>query len=99
MLRHIVLWRLAAEGVAERARDSSTIATALEALVSVIPEIVSLTVSTNAADIPRNWDVCLIGDFADETALGVYLRHPDHVRAADVVGELVTERAAIDLLV
>ncbi len=99
MLRHIVMWKLAAEDVAEKARDSSLIASSLEALVSDIPEIASLSVSTDSTGIQGNWDVCLVGDFADEQALRAYIDHPEHQRAAAIVRALVSQKAAVDILV
>lgn len=99
MIRHVVLWKLRAEDVATKARDASIIATELQGLVSLIPAIQSLSVATNAADVQGNWDVCLIGDYADEAALHTYIDHPEHQRAAAIVRGLVTEKAAVDFLV
>lgn len=99
MIRHVVLWKLAASDVGTKAADSSTIAAELQGLVSLIPEITSLSVATNAVDVEGNWDVCLVADYADEAALRTYIEHPEHQRAAAIVRGLVSEKAAVDFVV
>lgn len=99
MLRHIVTWKLRADDVPARLEASSTIASELQGLVSLIPEITSLTVATNSTSVPGNWDVVLVADYADEAALQAYIDHPEHQRVVAIVRELVKERAAVDFLV
>ncbi|MFP7762232.1 Dabb family protein [Marisediminicola sp. LYQ85] len=99
MIRHIICWKLAATDPAQRAEDASVISSELNGLVSLIPEISSLTVSTNAVDIDGNWDLALVIDFADEAALRVYGPHPEHQRVVEIVKPRVSERSAIDILV
>lgn len=99
MLRHVISWKLGAEDDAAKAEDAATIATALEGLVPLIPEILTLTVGANAASIDGNWDLTLIADYDDEDALRVYIDHPEHQRVVGIIRPLVVERSAVDFLV
>ncbi|MBC7723804.1 MAG: Dabb family protein [Burkholderiaceae bacterium] len=99
MLRHIITWKLAADDVATRLEDSATISAALQGLVPLIPEIHSLTVSTNVVDLETNWDLVLVADYADEAALRTYIAHPEHQRVVGIIRPLVAQRAAVDFAV
>ena len=99
MLRHVVSWRLTADDTPTKLAQSAEIATALQGLVSEIPEITSLTVGSNTVSIEGNWDVVLIADFADEAALRVYVDHPEHQKVSGFIRSLVGARAAVDFLV
>ena len=95
-IRHIVMWKLAAEDAATRASDAAEIASRLGALVGVIEDIQSLTVSTNVAYPEQNSDVVLVADYADLEAIDHYQKHPAHVEAASFVRSVVSSRASID---
>jgi Stress responsive A/B Barrel Domain len=96
MIRHIVTWKLKAQDDADRAAAVAAIAEVLEPLVHVVPGIHSLVVRPNVAYFDKNWDVLVIGDYESLESLGAYQVHPDHVAAAAVVREHVTERSSID---
>ena len=97
MIRHIVSWKLKAVDEDAKAVAAAEIAHALEALVSVIPEIVALSVARNAAHHDKNHDVVLIADFANLDDLEAYQVHPAHIRAVGVVGARVSARACVDV--
>lgn len=96
MLRHIITWKLAAEGAAAKLENSATIAAALQGLVPLIPEIRSLTVASNVVSLDTNWDLVLVADYDDEAALRTYLDHPEHQRVVAIIRPLVLQRAAVD---
>lgn len=96
MIRHIVSWKLKAEDEAEKAVAAAEIAAALEALPAHIPEVLSLSVARNVAYPEKNFDVILIADFETLDGLDAYQVHPEHIRAAGVVGARVTARACVD---
>jgi hypothetical protein len=96
MIRHIVSWKLAAEDEAGKATAAAEIATALTGLVGVIPEIATLSVSRNIAYADKNHDVVLIADFETLDGLDAYQVHPEHIKAAAVVGARVVARASVD---
>lgn len=95
-IRHIVMWKLQAESVEDKARDAAELATRLEALVPLIDEIQALSVENNCAYPDANYDVALIADFADVAALERYQVHPDHQAVVGFVRSVVSGRAAID---
>lgn len=95
-IRHIVMWKLAAEGAEEKARDAAEMAARLTALVPLIDDIASLRVEQNCAYPDANYDVALIADFADLAALERYQVHPAHQDVVGFVRSVVSGRAAID---
>lgn len=96
-IRHIVLWKLAAEDADTRALHAEQIAERLLALRPQIPEIIALQVGPNVAYPQTNWDVALVGDFADIDALETYQTHPAHQEVVAFVRSVVSDRAAVDL--
>ena len=96
MIRHIVSWKLKAETEDAKAVAAEEISSALTGLVGRIPEIVSLTVARNIAYPEKNFDVVLIADFETLDGLDAYQVHPEHIKAAGVVGAHVSARAAVD---
>jgi hypothetical protein len=98
-IRHIVMWKLAAEDAETREAHSAEIAERLGSLVGVIEDIQTLTVSSNLAYPEQNSDVVLVADYADLDALDRYQKHPAHVEAAAFVRSVVTSRASIDYTV
>jgi len=96
MIRHIISWRLKAVEPEPRAKAAAEIAEALEGLIPVIPEIISLAVSRDLWVQEHNHDVVLIADFASHEDLEAYQVHPAHIKAAGVVGARVSARACVD---
>ncbi|MCU1513313.1 MAG: stress responsive alpha-beta barrel protein [Microbacteriaceae bacterium] len=96
MIRHVVSWKLAAEDVPTKLENSALIAQTLQALVSKIPQIRSLTVGSNVAFPEDNWDLVLIADYDDLAGLEAYQVHPDHVAATLVIKPLVALRSNVD---
>ncbi|MGX9349429.1 Dabb family protein [Microbacterium sp. KNMS] len=96
-IRHIVLFQLAASDPETRAAHAAEAKERLEALVGVVPGLLELTVSRNAAYDGENHDIVLDALFPDLAALEAYQVHPAHVEAARFVGSVRSGRAAIDL--
>ena len=96
MIRHIVSWKLKAEDEPGRALAASEISAALTVLPAHIPEILSLTVARNVIDDEKNYDVVLVADFETADGLSAYQVHPEHIKAAGVVGARVVARACVD---
>jgi hypothetical protein len=96
VIRHIVSWKLIAEDEAAKALAAAEITEALEALPAHIPEVLALSVSRNIAYPEKNFDVILVADFKTLDGLDVYQVHPEHIKAAGVVGARVNARACVD---
>ena len=97
MIRHIVSWKLKATDEESRAIAAAEIAAALEGLIPVIPEILALAVSRDASQNEKNHHLVLVADFASLEDLEAYLVHPNHIRAAGVIGTRVSARACVDV--
>lgn len=98
-IRHVVVWKLAAEDEAERAAHAQRMADELLALKGVVPSIRDIQVGPNAVALDGNWDAGLVADFDDEAGLREYLVHPAHQAVVGFIRSVVADRAAIDLTV
>lgn len=97
-IRHVVMWKLASIDEAERAEQAARIASGLESLPAVIPEIQRLEVGVDVLG-GGNFDVVLISDFADAAALQRYADAPAHVEVAGYIRSVVDGRAGVDFTV
>ena len=95
-LRHIVLWKLAAEDADTRALHAEQIAERLLSLPARIPEIRSIEVGPNVAYPQTNWDVALLADFDDVAGLEAYQVHPAHQEVVGFIRSVVADRASVD---
>jgi len=96
MIRHIVLFRLAAEDDAQRREDAAEIASRLEALHAQIAGIESIRVDRDLGLVEGHWDVALVSEHDDNAALEAYQVHPAHKEAAAFVASVVSDRAVVD---
>lgn len=96
MIRHIVLFRLAATDDAQRRDDAHGIAERLEALETQIAGIQSIRVDRDLGLVAGHWDVALVSEHDDNAALEAYQVHPAHKEAAAWIGSVVTDRAVVD---
>jgi hypothetical protein len=99
MIRHVISWTLLEQDVAKKAENSAMISAQLMSLPALIPEIITMTVSSNFVKIDGNWDLVLIADYADEAALKTYIAHPVHQKVVAVIKPFFEKRAAVDFLV
>ena len=95
-IRHVVVWRLEGESAEAKKQAYESLAPDLEALVGVIPGLLSLDVSYSTGPNPNNWDMCLISDHESWEALDTYATHPAHLAVASRVADATTERAGAD---
>ncbi len=99
ILRHVVLMKMAAGLSEESSKRAALLAAELEALPHHIEQILALSVGMNTIENPGNWDLALTVDVADEDALNVYRTHPEHLKVAQLINEIVAERCAVDFMV
>lgn len=95
-LRHVVMLKMDARSLQERAERAARLAAALEALPQHIEHIMALSVGVNSVERPGNWDLVLTVDVADEAALDAYREHPEHVKVMELISLSVAERCAVD---
>ncbi|MBQ9428711.1 MAG: Dabb family protein [Clostridia bacterium] len=96
MVKHVLLWQLKDEMTdAEKAAAKAKMKKELEALVGVVPGLLSLHVVTEPLET-ANTDVMLDSTMTDEDALRGYIVHPAHVAAATYVRSVVKSRVCMD---
>ncbi|MBV5348649.1 Dabb family protein, partial [bacterium] len=44
----------------------------------------------------KSHDICLVSHFENVEQLDAYRIHPDHLKVAELIGQHVVERAAVD---
>ncbi|MCL2574812.1 MAG: Dabb family protein [Defluviitaleaceae bacterium] len=97
MVRHIVAWNFKEEITQdERITVGQKIKADLEALVGVIDGIISLKVYTEMVPPKSNRDIVLDSLYVSEEALAAYQVHPAHVKVAEYVASMTTDRACMD---
>ena len=95
MIRHLVLWNLAADAD----DDKQLLVAELEqrfAALEVLDGVERLEIRADIGETDGNWDVVLVGDYRDTAALDAYQGHPAHQEVAAYVRSVVTARACID---
>jgi len=97
MVRHVILWKLKETSSEDEKRTIvENMKEHLEALVGVVPGLISLDINIEPLD-SSNADVMLDSLLEDEAALKEYQTHPEHVKAADTYVRPYTEvRMCID---
>jgi len=96
MIRHIVLFRLAADDDVQRRDDAHGIAERLEALETEIAGIQSIRVDRDLGLVDGHWDVALVSEHDDNAALEAYQVHPAHLEVASWIGTVISDRAVVD---
>ena len=96
MIRHIVLFRLAADDDVQRRDDAHGIAERLEALETEIAGIQGIRVDRDLGLVDGHWDVALVSEHDDNAALEAYQVHPAHLEVATWIGTVISDRAVVD---
>ncbi|MBQ9428376.1 MAG: Dabb family protein [Clostridia bacterium] len=96
MVKHVLLWQFKDEmSDAEKIAAKAKMKKELEALVGVVPGLLSLRVITEPLET-SNADVMLDSKMTDFEALRGYIVHPAHVAAATFVRSVVKSRVCMD---
>ena len=97
MLKHVVMWRLKENALGQTKKENAEkMIKLIKALEGKIEGVISLEAGINALPDPQAYDVVLVGTYEDEAAFGRYLEHPDHVVAANFIGEVRESRTVVD---
>lgn len=97
MIRHFVLFRLAAEDAAQRRADAEGMVTRLTGLLGVVPELRAIEVQPDLGATAGNWDLALVSEYEDAAALDRYQVHPAHQEVAAWIKGVIAERACVDI--
>lgn len=100
MIKHIVMWRFKeeAEG-ASKLENMRWVKRELEALVGVVPSLLSMEVGIAVTSGDMHYDMALISTFEDLKALEAYKVDSRHKRISTFVAKVRLERATVDFLV
>jgi len=96
MIRHVVIWAMAAEDAAVRTEHATEVARLLRGLVGVVPAIRSLSVGVNDPAVAGNADVAVVIDLDDLAALEAYQTHPAHQAVVGYIRSVTGGRMAVD---
>jgi hypothetical protein len=98
MIRHIVLWRLAAPAKSPDGSLSSMprIERNIASMREQIDGLRRIEIGLNVAPGPDASDLALIADFDSWEALRGYEKHPLHDELRALIGPLRTERRVVD---
>ncbi|KMQ79937.1 Stress responsive alpha-beta barrel domain protein Dabb [Candidatus Burkholderia pumila] len=93
MLRHIVMWKLKehAEG-ASRAENAQKLKAKLETCRSIVKGQGHFEVGTAQPGFDCTYDVVLVSDFDDPTALKAYQDHPKHLAMKEFIATVREDR-------
>lgn len=97
MVKHIVMWKIkdSHDGL-DKNELGLKLKDTLEDLKGKISQIKELEVGINFNPSDAACDVVLYSSFDSKDDLQIYLKHPDHVKVADFVSEIRTERRVVD---
>lgn len=97
MIKHIVMWKLkdSFEGMGKN-EIALKLKSELEALKSKIPQIREIEAGINFNPSEAAYDVALYSSFESREDLSLYQKHPDHMKVAEFVSEVRTERCVVD---
>lgn len=96
MIQHVVVWKLVDLTDAERVTALERFDADLNALVGVVPGLLSVALTSDVGDVESNFDVALISIHESREALATYQSHPAHVAVGTWWGSLVAQRGAVD---
>ena len=94
MVVHIVFWKLREDGEESKEQRIQTMKEKLEALVGIVPGLLSAEVGKNYNG--GEYDICLFSHLKDRAALEGYAVHPEHLKAAEDVRASTCGRTAVD---
>ncbi len=96
MIRHVVIFQFDKEKATEA--DLLEISANLEALVDIVPELVSIEVGINMNPAEKQ-DLTLIAEVANLDDLATYNVHPAHKAVGAKIRAILVERTCVDYLV
>lgn len=96
MLKHVVMWKIFEE---EKEENIKIIKEKLENLKKVIEQIEFLEVGCNVCLAPVASDFILTTHFKGEEELNIYRSHPEHVKVAEFIKTVASDRSVVDYFI
>ena len=98
MIKHIVMWKLLEETSKHGPKSQAAMKgkELLESLVGKVPTLLKAEVGINSNPDTKNFDLALYCEFDDWAGLEIYQEHPEHKKVAKFIGEIRSDRSAVD---
>lgn len=97
MIKHIVVWRFKDEALGvSRAENLEQAKAAIESLRESIPQVRHLEVGVDIRADHDPCDLVIYSEFDTVDDLKAYQVHPEHVKVAQLIGEMRESRAVVD---
>lgn len=97
MFKHIVMWKLTdTYDGDDKEMIAVKVKTLLDGLKAKIPQIKHLEVGIDVSNTESSYDVVLCSEFANKDDCAVYMKHPEHLKAAEYIGKVRTQRVLVD---
>jgi hypothetical protein len=97
MVKHIVMWKIKdgfnKDEIYEQIKEK------VLSLKEFIPEIKHIEVGRNITASINAYDVVLYSEFGSKEDLDTYLVHPEHVKVADFIKTVISDRKVVDYIV
>lgn len=97
MIKHIAMFKFKAfESEQEEKNYQERLVKAFDGLDKTIPEIKFLQIGFDQLKSDASYDFIVNVDIENLDDLSVYAKHPDHMKAVEVIKEMATDRKVID---
>jgi hypothetical protein len=97
MIKHIVMFKFKEFAESNnKLQNIRIIKSKLEKLPGEIGEIKYFEVGVNFSDAGVAYDLVLYSEFESKEALYIYQKHPEHIKVAEYVGKVCTDRIIVD---
>jgi len=97
MVKHIVMWKIKdgfnKDEIYEQIKEK------VLSLKEFIPEIKHIEVGRNITSSINAYDVVLYSEFDSKEDMDTYLVHPEHVKVADFIKTVISDRKVVDYIV
>ncbi len=97
MIKHVVMWKFKDNHDGKtKAENMQIFKDGLEALVPIIPELLTLEVAVDELHEDASYDMILISTFDSFETLEIYKNHPEHQKVSAFCKGIRESRVAVD---
>ena len=97
MIKHIVMFKFKDFSCGRNKQENILLVKeSLQSLPSKIKEIKSFELGVNIIPASNAYDLVLLSEFISPEELVSYQKHPEHVRVAEVAGQVCESRIVVD---
>jgi Stress responsive A/B Barrel Domain. len=95
MIKHIVFWKIQAEGSPEKIEQVyQEFSKKTAYLQTIIPEIKEARVALNCSK--SDFDLCIDSVFDSMDTLNTYIEHPEHLKVREYLNSVTCAKAVFD---